>query len=349
MRACFLFLVLAAIGSPTSTARGSGPADELLRLVPVDSGVTLAVEDLRGQSREIRESTLFDALRRLDAVRGWLGSDHFRMFERTAKELEKGFGVSIEVIRDDLLGDAVIFALQPGPPAQPNLSRGLLLLRPRDRDLVSRLLKTMNEIQTQTGELERVTSRSRGTQTYSVRQFKANLRPPEYYIQLDDGTFGWSTSEEMIQGVIDRKATSGSGLGDDPNFRKLRKGLPDRALVSLFVNPRLIERLMTDASKSPKASKERLPAMFARYLEAVSQLGFALQWRDGVVLHSHEVLDPEKLEPWLKRWLTRPSTTPASPAPNRIGLRSRISRSSRRESCSATIRSPGSSLGSIPA
>ncbi len=311
-----LTLALILTGSECrAKVRSSGPAEDLFRLVPTDSGLTLAVEDLRGHSKQIRESALFQGLNQLEAIRSWRTSREGLGIEKTWNEIQASFGLTLEAIRDDLLGDAVILALQPGPPTQPDLAQGLLLVRPRDRELVARILKSLNEIQTRSGELDRVESRSRGNTTYMVRQFKAGQRPPEFYIQFDDGPFAWSNSEAMIHGVIDRKSANGQGLGNDPNFRKVRGGLPERALVSLFVNPRLLERLMTENSTPAKAATDRLPALFARYLGAVSQLGFAVQWQDGFVFHSHEVLDPGKLEPWLKRWLTQPSAAPGSIPP----------------------------------
>lgn len=53
MRWSILMLIL-ILGSG-SFATGSGPADDLLRLVPVDPGFTLVVEDLRDHAREIRQ------------------------------------------------------------------------------------------------------------------------------------------------------------------------------------------------------------------------------------------------------------------------------------------------------
>jgi hypothetical protein len=307
-----LTLVLTWIVTFATIANGSGPADDLFRLVPADSGVTLAIEDLRGHSREIRDSALFQGLSRLEVVRSWLGSDRFRMVNQTLKVMQGELGISLEVIRDDLLGEAVILALQPGPPTQPDLAKGLLLVRPRDRELIPRLLRSLNEIQTKAGELDRVEPRVRGSLTYMVRRFKAGQRPSEFYIQLDDGTFGWSNSEGMIQGVIDRKGGIGSGLSDDPRLQKVRRGLPDRALLRLFVNPRLLERLVVDPSRSTKTSQDRLATMLARYLGAVAQVGFAVQWHEGFEIHSHAVLEPEKVGARLKRWLTQPPS-PVAP------------------------------------
>jgi hypothetical protein len=70
----------------------------------------------------------------------------------------------------------------------------------------------------------------------------------------------------------------------------------------------MIERLMTDAARSSKTAPDPPSLMLTRYLAAVTQVGFAIEWRDGLMFHSHEVLEPEKLDPWLRKWLTRPAS-----------------------------------------
>jgi hypothetical protein len=295
-------------------ARAAGPGDDLLALVPADSGVTLAVENLRENAKEIVGSPLFERLKRLPSVRNLLASEGFRNVNRGSREVMTALGVSVETLRDEVLGDAVILAFQPGPANRPDLGRGLLLVRPRDRAMVATLLKTMNEIQTRSGELAVVEDRPRGPITYKIRKFKAANRPMEYYVQLDDGTFGWSNSETMIQEVIDRKLNPGTGLGNDPTFRKVRRGLPDRPFLSLFVNPRLFERMMAENSPPAKPDQDRQAAMLARYVGSISLLGLSLEVRNGFHLHAHEVRSPDKLDPWLKRWLTRPVAPVALPA-----------------------------------
>ena len=47
-------VAIVLLGSAVS-ARAERPADGLMRLVPDDAGVTLAVEDLRGHAREFLE------------------------------------------------------------------------------------------------------------------------------------------------------------------------------------------------------------------------------------------------------------------------------------------------------
>lgn len=322
MRRSWLTLFLLLGLAPSEPAKAQGPADDLLRLVEPDSGVTLAVEDLRGRAREVVGSPLFEGLLRLPTVRAWMASEPFRKAERASRDVQAALGVPLATIRDDLLGGAVVLSLQAGPSGKPDQSRGLLLVKPRDRRLLERLIKLFNDAQTQSGELDGVDPRARGAVKYSARLFKARGRAPEYYVLLDDGTFAWSNSEGMIHGVIDRQVSGRAGLRDDPEFRKVRAGLPDRPLASLFVNARFLERAWADA---PRREGDRPAEMIARYIRAVGMAGIALEWREGVFLTSYETVAPQKLDPWLKEWLTRPSapvTLPGQVSPATVALAS---------------------------
>jgi hypothetical protein len=125
--------------------------------------------------------------------------------------------------------------------------------------------------------------------------------------------FAWSNSEEILLGVIDRNQSGGKGLGDDPAFQKVRRGLPERSMASLFANPRLLDRAMDAAARPANPGEGRLGAMLARYVGAVDYAGASLQWRDGLFLHTHEAVDPARLDPWLRRWLTGPSAPVSMP------------------------------------
>ncbi len=293
-------------------AWGAGPAEELFRLVPPDAGVTLAVEDLSGHAREFLASPLAERLGRLPAVRDWLASDRSRRLRHARREVETALGEDLATIRDELLGDAVVLALHLPPGGRPDEARGLLLVRVRDQALLDRLIREVNAAQSKQGELLRVVERSRGRSTYSVREFRPGGRATEYYATLPDHLFAWSNSEESLRAVIDRKEGGAASLHGSPGFQRVRRRLPDRAVASLFVDPSFVRGLIAAVPRPTDPVEERVFSMLGRYLGAVTYAGAAIERRGGVVLHIEESLDPAKLDPWMRRWASRP-VPPDSP------------------------------------
>jgi hypothetical protein len=276
-----------------------------LRLVPADAGVTIAVEDLKGHARAFLTDPLSDGLRRLPAVKGWLNSDGFRGFRHALKRAETVLGADAATVRDDLLGEAFVLTLRVPPGGRPEEARGLLLLRAPDRPLLDRLIEGLNAGPLKTGELARVSAKGPPERAYFVREFREKKRPDEFYTTLPRDIFAWSNSEELILGVIDRHTEEGAGLVGNPAFRAVRAKLPERAVASLFVDPRFIGRLMSSSPRPAKPEDDRVLALIDRYLSAVGYAGATLQWRDGPIVHTEEVVDPAKLGPELKRWAGR--------------------------------------------
>ena len=265
---CLCATCLRGAGLPTPR-----PADALLRLVPPDVAVVVTVEGLRDHASAFLKSRLAGDLRRLPAVRAWLASEKYQHFERSRAQIETLLGANLTDVRDELLGDAVILALRlpPEAPADASQARGILLVQARDPALLERLIRVVNTIQQESGELAGVAERQRNGTTYHVREFPAAAnRPPEWYVAYPDGTFAFSNSEAMIQSVIDRKArrrTAQTGRRPArksipawvscPGSRRSRGKLPERALARLFVDPRHFERLLAGAAAAEQA--ERCP------------------------------------------------------------------------------------------
>jgi hypothetical protein len=289
-----LFLLL----SP-ALARADGPADALLRLAPADAGATLVVEDLRGFARSFLDSPLADGLAHLPAVREWRDSDAHRAFEKVLGDLETVTGVPAATLRDDLLGDAVVLSLRVPPGAGPESARGLLLTRFRTRDLLDRLIDAANQGDRDSGSLADLETKARGKASYTVRRFRDDAKPTEYYAILGDDVFAWSNSEDLIRGAIDRHAREGDGLGAEPRFRSVRAALPAKAVASAFVDPRVLERLIAADGKGGDPGP---PEAARRSLAAVEYAGLAIEWRDGFVAHLHATLDPKAVGEPLRRW-----------------------------------------------
>ena len=310
-------LACVSVLSIALTARGAGPADDLLRLVPPDAAATLAVEDLRGQARELFGSPLAEGFRRSPAFRAWLASDHFRKFDGARQQIEKVVGEKIATIRDNLLGDAFVLTLRVPPEGQPEQARGLLLARVRDRPLLDRLIHEFNAAQTRSGELTRLLRTDREGVAYWTREFRPDdRRPAEYFTVLVDNTFAWSNAEDLVQGVIDRKAGKARSLDDRPEFQRVRRRLADQATVSLFLEPGFLRRLLSDPARPKRPAGDHAAALLGRYLGAMDYFGATLRWRDGVWLQTEEILDPGKLDPWVRCWAARPAG--ANPGSRRV-------------------------------
>lgn len=300
-----LLALVLAVAAPTP-ARGERPADPLLALVPPDAAVTVAVEDLRGQVQRVSASPLAGNLLELSFVREWMASDRFRRLRRAREKAEKALGENLVTVRDGLFGEAVVLTLRLPAGGRPADARGLLLLRVPDRPLLDRMIEGLNSASLRSGGLRRVSRRLRLDTPYFAREFARGKRADDYYATLDGRVFAWSNSEDLIRGVIDRRAAGSGGLSGVPGFDKVRARLPERAAASLFVNPRFIDGWIARSPRTGKPHVDRALGLLGRYVAAVRYAGAAVEWRDGVVLHTEEQLDPEKISPALRRWAARP-------------------------------------------
>ncbi len=245
----FGLVFLSFLPFATATDPAQGPADTLLRLVPPDAAVVVTVEGLREHASSFFKSGLFRDLSQLPAVRSWLASEKFRELERSRERIEALLGMNLAVVRDELLGDAVILALRlhPDAAADASQSRGLLLVRARDAALLQRVIRAVNTTQQESGQLAAVGERRRNGTAYYVREFPAAAnRLSESYVAYPDGTFAFSNSEAMIQSIIDRVARVGGvnkdeakpgpngdlGLGELPKFKAVQAKLPERDAVA---------------------------------------------------------------------------------------------------------------------
>lgn len=298
-----LLLLLSVVRS--SETRGAGPADRLLDLVPADASATLAVEDLKGHFRAVSGSDLVQGLRKLPAVQAWRESPRHAVLERSCAEIEQALGAPLASLRDDVLGEAVVLAIHVAPGQGLDQARGLLLVRPHDRALLERLLERLNSREEQGGPLLEVAQRSHHGQVYNVRRFQPGTKPDESYAFVGSDLFAWSNSEALVQGVLDRQG-GGAGLGSDPRFRAVRAKLPARALASLYVNPRFLERALAADTRTKTPPEQRVHELLARNLGAVQYIGAALEWRNGLLLHTQEMIDPGKLDEPLRRWASLP-------------------------------------------
>src|SRR6185437_14967165 len=79
---------------------------------------------------------------------------------------------------------------------------------------------------------------------------------------------------------------------------------------SLFANPRFLATILAGAPKPSKPSDAQFAATLGRHVNAMEYAGAAIEWRDGIILHTEESLDPKKVDPWLRNWAGQTSRNP---------------------------------------
>lgn len=305
-------LAMLAILTSTTWAAGAWaddrPADSLLALLPADAGLTLTIENLREHANAVLSSPLADRLMALPAAREWLGSDGGRRLRAARREIETATGLTLAEIRDDLAGDAAVLAMYLPRGADVGDARGILLLRPRDPERLTRLIHAVNRADARI--IERLDVRPyRGVSLIS-RVFRAGAKPNEWYAVLDGGLFAWSNSEALVRSVIDRR--------DDPSlpnlrrlatFDRVRRSLPERACLGLYAEARFLERQMATA-QAPPGSGRGIGRLIRSYLHAVDYAGLALEWSpEGPRLTIHQEIGADRLSAPMRAWANRAGST----------------------------------------
>lgn len=287
----------------TASTLAQSPADRLLNLVPEDAGISVLVENFRERRAPFLQSSTATEIVRSPEVRAWWNTHGKQPWDALQASIKAATGEPVETIVDKLFGDAVVLSIHTPQDGGPESAKGLFLLAARDPALLKRLVEQINNLEKRSGTLVEVSTRKKEQGAYFVRRFRPGTKADEAYAILDDSILAWSNSENLIGDVLKRRAT-GQGLASSSRFKTVRGSLPDDSLLSLFIDPRFVERM---ASRSPKADKRtegetRLLKLFGRYLSAVQYAGASVVWRDGPAVETFESVAPEKLDSALRKW-----------------------------------------------
>ena len=140
----------------SAPARAADPAGEVLRLVPPETRICLVVRDLRTHLRAI-EGSPFEKWLEQSALGKHLNDPaEMAKIEQLETFLKEQFGVGFDQLLDDVLGDVVVLAYQPGPPGKPDDELGVVFVNARKPDLLATLVEKLNDFQKKTGEIKSV-------------------------------------------------------------------------------------------------------------------------------------------------------------------------------------------------
>lgn len=262
-------LVLLLLAAPLSLA---APRQELLRLVPDSIGFCLVLHDLRAHAASLHPSPFADQLRQSPFFAHIRDSADVKKLHRLEAVLKEKIGLDWAHLRDDILGDTVAFAYRPGPPGKSEQERGLILLRARNAKALSDLIERFNKLQKDEGDLQALEERRHHDVVYHRRLERG--KPPTFYY-VHGPILALCDREDMLQEAIDCDRTRGSDAVSEAE-RRLRELGAERALLSVWINPRAFDAAMLSKAAGESAERAGPAKQIAIYWKALENIVFSL-------------------------------------------------------------------------
>ncbi len=276
----FLLALAAALTSAPLWA--ATPRDELLRLAPDDVGLCVLVQDLRGHAAALADSP-FLAQFRASVIGKMIGSSQeMRQLTAAEKVLKQHLETDWPQLRDDILGDAVLFGYRPGPPDHPEQEQGFVILRAPNAPLLEKLINRLNTVQKQAGDLKELEERQHNGVTY-YRRVERKQTPYFYYLR--GPVLAASAQEAMLQTLIDRdRQAPAADEAAPPLARQLRELALERSLLVLWLNPRSFEPDLEQKARAAQGAEAAFLANFLVYWKALDGVAFFLTPGDALEL-----------------------------------------------------------------
>jgi hypothetical protein len=212
--------------------RAATPREDLLRLVPEDVGFCVVLQDLRERSTTFLTSPFADALRGTPVVQSVLRSPEMAQLQKLDQSLSKNTGMNWPALRDNIFGDAVVFAFRPGPPGKSDRDQGAFFVRARSEKALIDVLDRLTAAQKESGELKSLTEREHRGVTYFCR---VDQRETNYFCRRGP-ILVVSAQEPFLREVIDRMLADAKG--ESVSVRQLRELGLEKSLLAVWLNPR---------------------------------------------------------------------------------------------------------------
>ena len=262
-----LLLCVAALLAPAAALAADSPRDELLRFVPDDVGFCFVLQDLRVHAAELADSPFVEQLRKSPLGAALQKSKELGQLDQIDARLRLSFGAGFDQLRDDLLGDAVVFAYRPGPPDKPDQEQGLILVRARTADVLSALVDKVNQVQKKDGTLTDLQPCAYNGTTYFRR---VESHQTNFYL-IRGPVLLFTGQEKMLHRAIDVDRTAASDA-EPPLARRLREVGADRAVLALWVNPRAFDAHLEAQAAKAVGANAALQKKVLTYWKAVDGL-----------------------------------------------------------------------------
>lgn len=282
-------------------APAASPRTDLLRLVPQDVGFCLVVSDLRGHTEKLLASPWIKKLCQSPLAQAVAGSPEFRQLQALEGRIHQRLKISFARLRDDILGDAVVFAYRPGPPEHPEEEQGLVLLWARHARLLSQTVDLLNR------DLKQLQTRVHRDVKY-FRRVEGRGRSNYYY--LNGPVLAFSSREDMVREVIDRVLGPKTGAKDRTDGsvgNQLRRLGIGPALASLWFNPRAFDAHVRQGVAAASGAPAAACKTFLVYWQALEGAALAVIVDRDFALKLAIRARTEALPPAARRFFTLPS------------------------------------------
>jgi hypothetical protein len=279
---------------PFAAAQAAPFRSELLALLPDDFAVCIVMHDLRGHAARWEQSDWLRTFRASPVGKSFLDAPEVRQLDRWQSEMKKHLDLDWRALRDDIVGETLILAYSPGPRNKPDDERGLFLLHVHKPERLVQVIDRLNEAQTRSGEVRLTELHHKGNTYYR----RVQTGKTQYY-SIKGSLAVVATKEEIIQAFLDRRSAPAK---DNPWAKRFQRAGAESAIVTMFVNPRMLDTEVLQNSK-----KDDPLSGYWRALEAVF-VTVAIQ--DDAELRISLQADAANLPEWAKSAFTQ--TTPPS-------------------------------------
>ena len=286
-RLATLVVFLLATVPPSAAA----PVDDVFALVPPNTAVCFVVQDLRGQAERLHTSPFAEWFPKSAFGKAVLSTAEAEKVRAGMTAIAAQLGVTPEELRDDVFGDAVVFAYQPARGEKAD--SGVILVKARKPDTLAKFVRNLNDEQKKAGDLKEVRERTHRGLTYFEREETKGKK--EYYRTRPDGVLVFSGQESAVQAVIEVEADAKPTA--PPRFAALRDRLGvQSAVVQLIFDPRALDgELAAKTTAAANPQEKAFLTQFGKVWAATDAVGVSLAVDRGAELAVTLAVDADKL------------------------------------------------------
>lgn len=294
-----LGLALFGIGLFIVPASGfaADPVAEVLRLTPPDTSLGLFVRDLRAHHAAVTSGPFLEAFRRTTVGKGMAGAPELAKVDEFARQLAQALGMDLSELRNDVFGDAVVFAYRNAGPEGAGQESAVIITWARNAKTAARMLDRLNEAQKKSGELQDLASLMHAGRTFYHRIKHTGKGPDEYYYQKDS-VVAFSQQAHAIRAVIDRDRDAPRG-GTPPALARHATG---NAFATLWLDPRSFDADLAVKLKSADGGEAAFLKTFQQIWKATDGIALTLRLEKHLEANLSLVTRTDDLPPALRRF-----------------------------------------------